>query len=106
MADNDTHEALDDFSVKTSAPAPDRSKGNTNLDDIESYISFVNQEMTLATRIYYKNGTFMAVFNDNFMDQPGWRDHTAAFSCEMDVIDQARASIQEGTGLPILNGSI
>jgi hypothetical protein len=78
------------------------------LQDVDSFIIFVKQEWTDSSRIYCdtEGGAFLAVFNDNFMDQPGWRDHTASFHCPIPDLDQVRATIEEGTGLPILNGSI
>lgn len=89
-------------------PAPFRSVGNTDLQDVDSFIQFVNQEWTDNSRIYCnkERGGFLAVFNDNFMDQPGWRDHTASFHCPIPDIDQVRANVEEGTGHQILNGSI
>lgn len=65
-------------------PAPTRSRGHTTMRDMASFISIVKQESRAEqTRIYgcYEPASFKAVFNDNFMESPGWRDHTATFSC-------------------------
>ena len=69
-------------------PAPTRSRGHTTLRDVASFIALVKQESKDAkSRIYgcYEPASFKAVFNDNFMDSPGWRDHTATFSCPLSV---------------------
>lgn len=75
-------------SLEKYLPAPTRSRGNTELRDVASFIALVKQETKDAqTRIYgcYEPASFKAVFNDNFMDSPGWRDHTATFSCPQSV---------------------
>lgn len=76
------HESLEKF-----LPAPTRSRGITTLRDVGSFIELVKQENTPHTRIYgcYEPANFKAVFNDNFMDAPGWRDHMAVFSCPSSV---------------------
>jgi uncharacterized protein YfdQ (DUF2303 family) len=68
-------------------PAPTRSRGTTTLRDVASFIELVKQEKTDQTRIYgcYEPANFLAVFNDNFMDATGWRDHKASFSCPLSV---------------------
>lgn len=81
-------EGFQRVSLEEYLPAPTRSRGNTTLRDVVSFISLVNQEKGLnLTRIYgcYEPAAFKAVFNDNFMDMPGWRDHTASFSCPLSV---------------------
>lgn len=75
-------------SMEIHLPAPTRSRGNTTLRDVASFIALVKQESKDAkSRIYgcYEPASFKAVFNDNFMDSPGWRDHTATFSCPLSV---------------------
>lgn len=81
-------EGFQRVSLEEYLPAPTRSRGNTTLRDVASFISLVKQEAKDAqTRIYgcYEPASFKAVFNDNFMDSPGWRDHTATFSCPQSV---------------------
>lgn len=75
-------------SLEQYLPAPTRSRGNTTLRDMESFIALVKQESkSEQTRIYgcFEPASFKAVFNDCFMDSPGWRDHTATFSCPQSV---------------------
>ncbi len=75
-------------SMEQYLPAPTRSRGNTVLRDVASFIALIKQEAKDAqSRIYgcYEPASFKAVFNDNFMDSPGWRDHTATFSCPLSI---------------------
>lgn len=74
--------------LESMLPAPTRSRGHTTLRDMASFISLVKQESRGdQTRIYgcYEPASFKAVFNGNFMDSPGWGDHTAEFSCPLSV---------------------
>lgn len=75
-------------SLEQYLPAPTRSRGHVTLRDMDSFISLVKQESKAEqTRIYgcYEPASFKAVFNDCFMDSPGWRDHTATFSCPQSI---------------------
>lgn len=75
-------------SMEQYLPAPTRSRGHMNMRDMASFVSIVKQESKgEQTRIYgcYEPASFTAVFNDNFMESPGWRDHTATFSCPQSV---------------------
>jgi len=66
---------------------PTRKRGTVTLRDVKSFINLVNAEKHNATRIYgnYTNPGFMAVFNDNGSDTPGWQDYKAAFNCPTSI---------------------
>lgn len=65
--------------------APPRPKGQTTLYDAASFIDFVNDEITAATRIYCKadytagDVKFKALFNGSTAGFPGWGDHAALY---------------------------
>lgn len=68
-------------------PTPTRKSGNTDLRDVQSFVTLVNLEKTNSTRIYgrYEPPAFVAVFNDHGQSAPGWQDHKASFACPQSV---------------------
>ena len=78
-------------STEALAYRPSRPRGNTELLDEESFISFVTR--TGRANIYFTAAPprFVAVFNDHDTTveddgpyvAPGWRDHTATYACPL-----------------------
>jgi uncharacterized protein YfdQ (DUF2303 family) len=68
-------------------PEPARHRGNVALGDCESFVAYVKRNATAETAIYGSLNPpgFQAVFNDHAPGLPGWRDHTAAYSCPLSV---------------------
>lgn len=67
-------------------PTPTRKTGTVKLRDTASFIAYVNDEKTEATRIYGNlvNPHFVAVFNDHG-DTPAWKDYRASYACPLSV---------------------
>lgn len=71
-------------SLEDTLPWPARKRGRDTLNDADSFVRFVNENKTGATRLY---GTLtppsvLAVFDDHG-DEPGWRQHTALYACPL-----------------------
>lgn len=71
-------------------PRPTRKRGTVVLLELASFIGFVNQEKTDATRIYCvptDAPSFTAVFNDHAQvdgdHTPGWCDYRAHYACPL-----------------------
>lgn len=66
---------------------PTRKRGVTTLRDVGSFCRFIADQKSDSTKLYgTKVGQpgFVAVFNDHAAG-PGWKDHTAAYSCPLSV---------------------
>lgn len=65
--------------------APLRKKGAVTLNDVGSFVAYVNAEKTEATRLYglYKEPGFVAVFNDHGTTGPAWKDYRAQYACPL-----------------------
>jgi uncharacterized protein YfdQ (DUF2303 family) len=68
-------------------PNPTRKRGNVVLRDTASFVAFVNMQKTAQTLIFGNKTTpgFVAVFNGDAVEQPGWGDYKAAYSCPTSV---------------------
>lgn len=67
-------------------PAPMRKKGSVTLNDVASFIGYVNAEKTEATRLYgqYSPPGFVAVLNDHG-SAPAWKDYRASYACPLSI---------------------
>jgi uncharacterized protein YfdQ (DUF2303 family) len=67
-------------------PAPLRKRGTVVLNDVDSFVGYVNAEKTAATRLYgqYQPPGFVAVLNDHGAD-PAWKDYRASYSCPLSI---------------------
>lgn len=77
-------------SIEAARPAPRRKKGTVHLGDLESFLTYVQEQGDPArTRIYanVESRTLTAIFNDHKGvvdgDDAGWRDHRAVFTAEL-----------------------
>lgn len=72
--------------LETFLEKPARKRGNAVLRDTKSFVRYVIEEASKDSRIYgsYNPPGFTAVFNDT-RQGPGWRDHTATYSCPVSV---------------------
>ena len=79
----------DDYSVhslESHLDAPVRAVGRRDLRDPKSFIAYVKDLKTTATRLYYTvtPPVFTAVFNDHInQGAPGWCDLNAVYSCPL-----------------------
>lgn len=75
------HAELHDLEKMLSHPT--RKRGNVVMRDTASFIAFVKMQKTEHTLVYgnKKNPGFVAVFNDNATNQPGWGDYRATYTC-------------------------
>lgn len=66
--------------------SPLRKRGTVTLNDVASFVAFVNAEKTDATRLYgqYQPPGFQAVFNDHGAE-PAWKDYRATYACPLSV---------------------
>jgi len=69
-------------------PNPHRAKGTVALRDMASFVRYVGERKTAATRIYGTQAPkpgFVAVLNDHLGQDlaPGWRDDRATFDCPL-----------------------
>lgn len=66
---------------------PPRKKGSIAYRDAASFCRAVAEQKTDSTKIYGNQVTtsFQAVFNDHGAALPGWRDHTATYTCPLSV---------------------
>lgn len=66
---------------------PNRKQGVTNLDDVASFIAFVNRQKTGVTELFAKVSppSFVAVFNSNDAanGDAGWSDFRAGYACPL-----------------------
>ncbi len=66
--------------------APDRIQQTATLDDVESFISYVNEFKTPTSRIFVKyeaNGTFVAVLDYHTKDKPSFGTHRVHLPLKM-----------------------
>lgn len=65
-------------------PTPSRKRGTVTLNDVASFVGYVDSEKTDSTRIYgqYSPPSFTAVINDNGKD-PAWKDYRAVYTCPL-----------------------
>lgn len=83
----------DDYSVENlekMLSKPMRKTGTVTLNDMASFIEFVNGEKVGGTRLYgsFTNPGFLAVFNDHHSEgvqTPGWRDYKASYACPLSI---------------------
>lgn len=67
---------------------PARRRGNTVFRDAASFCAAVALHAKEGASLLYGNPlapSFKAVFNDHGTGAPGWRDHTATYSCPQSV---------------------
>ena len=66
--------------------APLRKKGTVVLNDVASFIAYVDEEKTEATRLYgqYNPPSFTAILNDH-RGVPAWKDYRATYACPLSV---------------------
>lgn len=66
--------------------APLRKKGSVTLNDVGSFVAYVNAEKTAATRIYGQQTppSFVAVLNDHG-PEPAWKDYRASYACPLSI---------------------
>ena len=66
---------------------PLRKRGTVVLNDVASFVAYVNVEKTGDTRLYgqYQPPGFVAVLNDNSGDGPAWKDYRATYACPLSV---------------------
>ena len=64
---------------------PLRKKGVVVLNDVGSFVGYVNAEKSESTRLYglFKDPGFVAVFNDHDGEGPGWKDYRAQYACPL-----------------------
>jgi uncharacterized protein YfdQ (DUF2303 family) len=72
--------------LESMLPQPTRKRGLVHLRDAASFIAYVNDQKTPATKIYGTISTpgFKAIFNDH-ATEPGWADHIAMFDCPLSL---------------------
>lgn len=79
-----------DFTVhdlENMLPSPTRARGTNVFRDAASFCTAVALHGAAETTLLYGNPlapSFKAVFNDHG-EAPGWRDHTATYSCPLSV---------------------
>ena len=80
-------------------PAPTRKKGTVALFDVDSFISMFNLHRTENSHIYANRNkcSVLAVFDDDGMTGPGWREHKAVYQCPISKEWEAWSS-QSGQG--------
>lgn len=66
--------------------SPLRKRGTVVLNDVQSFVAYVNAEKTAATRLYgqYQPPGFIAVLNDHGAE-PAWKDYRATYACPLSV---------------------
>jgi uncharacterized protein YfdQ (DUF2303 family) len=67
--------------------SPTRKRGTVTLNDVGSFVAYVNAEKTIETRLYgsYAAPGFTAVFNDHDDGGAGWRDYRANYACPLSI---------------------
>lgn len=78
----------DDFSVTSVEhllESPTRKRAKVTLMDSASLVRYFNDHKTDNSNMYglMDPPSFVAVLDDNATDGPGWRQHTATFSCPL-----------------------
>lgn len=65
-------------------PTPLRKTGTVTLNDVKSFVGYVNQEKREGTRLYgtVNPPVFTAVFNDHG-ETTGWKDYRAVYACPL-----------------------
>lgn len=68
-------------------PAPMRKRGTVTVNDVGSFVAYVNAEKTSGTRLYgsYTAPGFAAVFNDHAESGPGWKDYRVNYACPLSI---------------------
>jgi len=70
-------------------PEPMRKRGLTRLQDEQSFIDYVKQEATDATRIYLDSenddNTVLVAVIDDHGGAPGWKQYAATYHCKPSI---------------------
>jgi uncharacterized protein YfdQ (DUF2303 family) len=64
--------------------SPTRKRGTVTLNDVASFVEYVNVQKGETTRLYgqFQPPAFLAVFND-YGDDPAWKDYRASYACPL-----------------------
>lgn len=64
-------------------PQPNRKRGHTKAQDLDTFLALYRLHKTEATHLYAdrQQGRFRAVFNGHTAEAAGWGDHTVDYTC-------------------------